>query len=104
MNDFNAHRDREYRVIMTGIGVVGGLGLTCSMLPAVEHATTLILVGLGALAVVVVAVRLAARAVREYREDRVDELIGAAWRARHMPTPAHRPESVGSGSGLREVA
>ncbi len=38
MNDisFGTYRDREYRVIMTGIGVVGGLGLTCSMLPAVD--------------------------------------------------------------------
>ncbi len=104
MNDisFGTYRDREYRVIMTGIGVVGGLGLTCSMLPAVEHATTLILLTLGALAVLAVAVRLAARTVREHREDRADKLTGAAWRARHMPTPS--PEPLRSGSGLRKVA
>ncbi len=104
MNDFSTHRDREYRVIMTGIWAVGGLGLTCSVSPAVEHATTLVLFTVGAIAVLVVAVRLVARWVREYREDRDDERTGATWRARHMPAPAPLSGPVGSGSGLGEVA
>ncbi len=87
-------RTWEYRAVMTGVVAVCGLGFTCSLAPTVEHTTTGVLLALGVLAALVVGVRLAVRRVREYRQDFDDLLIGAAWRAQHMP--AHRG-CVGAG-------
>ncbi len=81
-------RAGEYRAVMAAAVAVCGLGFACSLVPAVEHATTRVLLSLGLLAAVAVGVRLVGRWVRERGEDRADLTAGAVWRAQHMP--AHR--------------
>ncbi len=79
------HRTSDYRLIMTVVGIVCGLGALFSVVPLVEHAVNLALITAGVLAVLVATLRRVARAVRERREDREDETTAAAWRAAHRP-------------------
>lgn len=79
------HRSSEYRLIMTVVGIVCGLGALSSVVPVVEYAVNLALIAAGVLALLVATMRRVARAVRERREDREDENTAAAWRAAHRP-------------------
>ncbi len=56
-----------------------------SVFPLVAQVTSLGMAGLGILALLVVALRLLVRFVRERLEDAADARIAAAWRAAHAP-------------------
>jgi Flp pilus assembly protein TadB len=78
---FQKHRDAVANSVLTaacGLSVLGAL-LSALGQPLV------IGVGLAAVAAVIGAARWVARRLRERREDAADALVGAAWRAQHMP-------------------
>lgn len=81
-----SHQLYEARLITTVFAVICTIACAAAIFPAVEHAVTLALIGLGVLAAMVVALRLALRWLRERREDRADALTAAAWHAEHAPT------------------
>lgn len=82
----NSLRDNsEYRLIMTVICVVCGLGAVGSVVPVVEQAITTILIGLAIVAVWVISARLIVRMIREHLEDLEDERTAQEWRATHQP-------------------
>ncbi|MCU1626094.1 MAG: hypothetical protein JWP64_1043 [Pseudonocardia sp.] len=82
----NSLRDNsEYRLIMTVICVVCGLGAVGSVVPLVEQAITTLLIGLAVVAVWVTSMRLIVRMIREHLEDLEDERTAAAWRVAHQP-------------------
>lgn len=83
------HQLYEARLITSMFAVICTVACAAAIFPAVERAVTLALLGLGVLAVLVVAVPLALRWLRERREDRADALTAAAWRAKHTPTTRH---------------
>jgi hypothetical protein len=90
LDDYHCRHDQAATLIAV---LVAGLGCAGALLPVMEHAVNLALFGGAGLAVLLAALRTAARVVRERREDRADALAGAAWRAEHMP---HPPTEVGS--------
>ena len=72
-------------VVLAAIVGLAGLGaLLDAALDATGHP---VLVGLGAVVLVVLVGvgRWVARRMREHREDAADLIAGAAWRAEHMP-------------------
>lgn len=77
----------DYRLIMSGISLVGLLGAVSAVVPAVEFAVTAGLGVLGLLGLLVAGGRLLARWLRERREDRADEITAAAWRAAYQRPP-----------------
>ncbi len=79
----STHQTYDARLITALTAVVCAIGCTAAVVPAVEHAITLALLAVGGLAVLVVAVWLGARWLRERREDRADALTAATWRAQH---------------------
>lgn len=79
------HRHAEYRTCMTVVLVLATLAVLGSVLPAVEHATNVLVLGTLGLALLVALARLGARWVRERIEDAADARTAAAWRARHAP-------------------
>jgi hypothetical protein len=74
----------EYRAFMAATVLACGLAVVGSVIPAVEHAVNLGLLGLGALAALVTVVRLLVRFVRERIEDAADARTAAEWRAAHQ--------------------
>lgn len=89
---FATHRDREARTITALISTVCLLACIAAVIPGVEHAINTAVVVLGALLVLIVAVRLGLRWLRERREDRADAITAAAWRATHQRS-AHGPDT-----------
>ena len=61
------HRAREARLITTALALICAVGFTAAVVPAVEHAVTLAVLGALALAVLVGLVRVAAPRLREHR-------------------------------------
>lgn len=105
------HRAHEARLITTALGLVCAVGFTAAVVPAVEHAVTLAVLGALALAVLAGLVRFAARRVQEHREDRADAVTAARWRSVHAPhlltaadrallDPPTRPRRVLAGRGV----
>jgi Mn2+/Fe2+ NRAMP family transporter len=84
MNTFATRRDREARTITAVISAVCLLACVAAVIPGVEHAINTAVIVLGVLLVLIVAVRLGLRWLRERREDRADEVTAAAWRAAHQ--------------------
>lgn len=80
-----ARRAHEARLITTALAAVCALGFLAAVIPGVEAALTAGLFALAALVLVGLAVRFAARWVRERREDRADALTAARWQAVHAP-------------------
>ena len=78
-----ASRTPEYRAAMTLIVGACTLAALGSVFPAVEQATNLAMASLAVLIVLVIALRLLVRFVRERLEDRADARTAAAWRATH---------------------
>ena len=64
-------------VLLAALAVLG------SVIPAVDHVVNLGMLGLVALAALVVGVRLLVRFVRERIEDAADARTAAVWRATH---------------------
>jgi ABC-type transport system involved in cytochrome bd biosynthesis fused ATPase/permease subunit len=60
-NTFREHRRREARLVTTVLAVLGGIGFTAAVVPAVEHAITTGLLAAAALLVLVLVVRVVAR-------------------------------------------
>ena len=83
MSTFTQHRDREVRAVTLAITAVCAVGVGSAVIPGLEQAITAGLIGLGALALLVIALRLTFRWLRERREDRADDVAAAAWRAAH---------------------
>lgn len=85
MNDFTHNRTREARRLTTAAALLCGLGALSALVPAVEHALTLVTIGALALLVLLIGARFAIRRLRERREDHADALTAARWRAVHAP-------------------
>jgi hypothetical protein len=100
-NSFREHRRREARLITTALAVLGAVGFTAAVVPAVERTITTGLLVAATVLVLVLTVRVVARRLRHRREDRADALAAARWRAEHAPhllTTNERPVVlVGSG-------
>ena len=79
------YRRRHDQTTTLAAVLVAGLGCAGALLPAVEHAIAVALLAAAGLAVLIAALRVGARVLRERREDRADALAGAAWWAEHMP-------------------
>jgi hypothetical protein len=84
-NTFQEHRRSEARLITTVLAVLGGIGFTAAVVPAIEHAITTGLLVTAAVLVLVLVVRVVARRLRHRREDHADALAAARWRAIHAP-------------------
>ena len=80
----------EYRAVMTVIVGACALAALGSVIPAVAYAANLGMAGLGILALLVIALRLMARFVRERLEDIADARTAAAWRATHHTSSTQR--------------
>jgi hypothetical protein len=80
-----AQGSAELTALTAGIVVVAGLGLVCSLVPAVERVINAVF---ALAAVLAVAARWGCRWLRERAEDRADEFAGAQWRTRNLPAPA----------------
>ena len=79
-------RTPEYRAAMTVIVGACTLAALGSVFSLVAQVTSLGMAGLGILALLVVALRLLVRFVRERLEDAADARTAAAWRAAHQRT------------------
>jgi hypothetical protein len=90
MRTLDPSRTPEYRAAMTLIVGACTLAALGSVLPVVEQATNLGMAGLGILAVLVIALRVVVRFVRERLEDAADARAAAAWRAAHHAQHARR--------------
>ncbi|MDT0351715.1 hypothetical protein [Pseudonocardia charpentierae] len=91
ITDPGRRHDHITAVVLAALVGLAGIG---AQLRAVLLATghpVLTGLALATLALVPVAARHAARAIRERRENAADALAAAAWRARHMPDH-HRTE------------
>ena len=84
MRTLDPSRTPEYRVVMNVIVGACTLAALGSIVPAVEYATNVGVVGLIGVAVLVAALRLLARFVRERIEDATDRRTAAAWQAAHQ--------------------
>jgi hypothetical protein len=94
MRTLDPSRTPEYRIAMAVTVLVCGLAALGSIVPVVERATNLGMLGLGALAGLVIVARLVVRFLRERLEDAVDARTAAAWRAAHA-ADAHSRAAVG---------
>ncbi len=83
MRTLDPSRTPEYRAAMTVIVGACTLAALGSVFPVVEQATNVGMAGLGILALLVIALRLLVRFVRERLEDAADARTAAAWRAAH---------------------
>ena len=86
MRTLDPSRTPEYRALMTVIVGACTLAALGSVIPVVEYAANVGMASLAVLIVLVIAVRLLVRFVRERLEDRADARIAAAWRAAHQRT------------------
>jgi hypothetical protein len=84
MRTLDPSRTLEYRVVMTVVVGACTLAALGSIVPAVEYATNVGVVGLLALALLAAVLRWLARFVRERIEDAADERTAAAWQAAHQ--------------------
>jgi hypothetical protein len=91
MRSLDPSRTPEYRAAMTLIVGACCLAALGSVVPAVEQATNVGMAGLAILAVLVIALRLLVRFVRERLEDRADARTATAWRAAHQRPAHHGP-------------
>jgi hypothetical protein len=89
MRTLDPTRTPEYRAALTLIVGACTLAALGSVIPAVEQASNLGMAGLGILALLVIALRLLVRFVRERLEDRADARTAAAWRAAHHTASTH---------------
>ena len=83
--DTSQRHDTLAAVVLAALVGLAGLG---ALLDAAVTATghpVLVVLGLAGVAVLIGFGRCVARRVRERREDAVDALAGAAWRAQHLP-------------------
>jgi len=82
---FAAGRHREAAAITTALALPCGLACAGSVLPGLDGIVTAVVLLLAALVLFGLAARLAARWVRERREDAAHALTAARWRATHAP-------------------
>jgi hypothetical protein len=75
------HRAKEANLITAALAVVCGLAFAGALIPAVEHAMSVLVVAAMVPVAAVVLLRWVLRRVRWYREDRDDERVVAALRA-----------------------
>ena len=96
MRTLDPSRTPEYRAAMTVIVGACTLATLGSVLPVVEQATNVGMVGLAILALLVIVGRLLVRFVRERLEDAADARTAAAWQAAHRRanTTARAPAGV----------
>lgn len=105
------HQAREARAATGIAALVALVGCISALIPVVEHTITTLILGATALAVLVIGLRLAARWIRERREDRQDAVTAAAWRAAHARPPVVyavaeqiRPaQPIGPAAGVEQI-
>ena len=94
MRTLDPSRTPEYRAVMTVIAGACTLAALGSIVPAVDYAANVGVVGLIVMAVLAAALRWLARFVRERIEDASDRRTAAAWQAAHRHHRAARERTT----------